>query len=129
MNKINPGCPIKRINTKGGNFALMENHAAIQKSMKNYGVPEEEVFQTVDLFEARNIKGVVKSLLALGRTAKNKGFDGPTIGPKMSEGEKREWTEEELRAGRQGTIGLQMGSNKGATAAGINMGKGRSITD
>lgn len=70
MNKINPGSPIKRINTKGGNFALMENHAAIQKSMKKYGVPEEEVFQTVDLFEARNIKGVVKSLLALGRTVR-----------------------------------------------------------
>jgi len=67
MNKIVPGS-VKRINKKGGNFALMENIAAFQKAMKAYGVPEEEVFQTVDLFEARNVKAVVKSLMALGRT-------------------------------------------------------------
>lgn len=47
----------------------------------------------------------------------------------MSEGEAREWSEDEMRAGRQGTIGLQMGSNKGATAAGVSMGKPRMITD
>lgn len=58
-----------------------------------------------------------------------KSFDGPTIGPKMAEAQHREWTEDELRANRQGIIGLQAGSNKGATQAGINMGKGRSIND
>ena len=35
---------------------------------QNYGVPDEEIFQTVDLFEARNVKQVVKSLMALART-------------------------------------------------------------
>ena len=58
------------MNTKGGGFALMENLAAFQKAIKAYGVPEEEIFQTVDLFEARNIRGVVKSLLSLGRTVR-----------------------------------------------------------
>ena len=48
----------------------MENLAAFQKAIKAYGVPEEEIFQTVDLFEARNIRGVVKSLLSLGRTVR-----------------------------------------------------------
>jgi hypothetical protein len=47
----------------------------------------------------------------------------------MAEAQHREWTEDELRANRQGIIGLQAGSNKGATQAGINMGKGRSIND
>ena len=46
----------------------MENLAAFQKAIKVYGVPEEEIFQTVDLFEARNVKAVVKCLLSLGRT-------------------------------------------------------------
>lgn len=128
MNKIMPGS-VKKINKKGGNFALMENIAAFQKAMKAYGVPEEEVFQTVDLFEARNVKAVVKSLMALGRTCLNKGFDGPTIGPKMAEKQEREWTEDQLREGRQGIIGLQAGSNKGASQAGINIGKPRSILD
>lgn len=128
INKIQPGS-VKRINKKGGNFALMENIAAYQKAIKAYGVPDDEIFQTVDLFEARNIKQVIKSILALGRICLNKGFDGPTIGPKMSEGEKREWTEDDLRAGRQGVIGLQAGSNKGASQAGQNMGKQRMIAD
>lgn len=66
MNKLIPGY-VKKINTKGGNFALMENLAAVQKGMREYGLPEDELFQPVDLFEARNIKAVVKSLAALAR--------------------------------------------------------------
>ena len=66
MNRLIPGY-VKKINTKGGNFALMENLAAVQKGMREYGVPEDELFQPVDLFEARNVKAVVKSLSALAR--------------------------------------------------------------
>ncbi|KAK6106846.1 hypothetical protein QQG55_25870 [Brugia pahangi] len=43
-----------------------------------------------------------------------------------AKGEKREWSEEKLRAGET-IIGLQMGSNKGANASGINMGNTRHI--
>ena len=66
LNKLIPDC-IKRINTKGGKFALMENLEAVQKAMRQYGLPEDELFQPVDLFEARNIRAVVKSLAALAR--------------------------------------------------------------
>ena len=59
----------------------------------------------------------------------NKGFDGPAFGPKMAEQNKREFSEEQLRAGREGVIGLQAGSNKGATQSGTNMGKPRSVHD
>ncbi len=61
--------------------------------------------------------------------AQNKGFDGPILGPKMSEENKRNFTEEENRAARDGHISLQAGQNKGATQAGISMGKGRKIMD
>jgi hypothetical protein len=128
INKLIPGY-VKKINTKGGNFALMENLAAVQKGMREYGVPEDELFQPVDLFEARNVKAVVKSLAALARTCLNKGFEGPAFGPKMAEQNKREFSEDQLRAGREGHIGLQAGSNKGATQSGINMGKPRSVHD
>lgn len=127
VNKLIPGY-VKKINTKGGNFALMENLAAVQKGMREYGLPEDELFQPVDLFEARNVKAVVKSLAALARLCLNKGFDGPAFGPKMSEEHKREFTEEQLRAG-EGHLGLQMGYNKGATQSGINIGKPRSVHD
>jgi hypothetical protein len=128
INKLHPGS-VKRINKKGGNFVLMENIEAFQKAILAYGVPEEEKFQTVDLFEARNVKAVLKCLASLGRTAKNKGFEGPTIGPKMADENKREWSEEQQRQLRDGQISLQAGSNQGASQAGINMGKRRMIQD
>jgi len=128
VNKLIPG-NIKKVNTKGSNFALMENLAAVQKAMRLYGLPEDELFQPVDLFEARNVKAVVKSLSALARLCLNKGFDGPSFGPKMSQENRREFTEEQMRAGRDGHIGLQAGYNKGANQAGINMGKQRSVHD
>lgn len=128
MNKLEPGC-IKKIITKGQNFQLMENHNGIIRSMKNFGVPAEEIYQIPDLFEGRNMKSAFKSLYALGRTATNKGWDGPHLGPTMAKPQKRNFTEEQNRQGRDATIGLQAGQNQGATAAGINMGKGRSVLD
>jgi hypothetical protein len=38
-----------------------------QAALKKYGVPEEEIFQTADLFERRNIPQVTLCLYALGR--------------------------------------------------------------
>lgn len=38
-----------------------------QAALKAYGVPQEEIFQTADLFERRNIPQVVLSLYALAR--------------------------------------------------------------
>ena len=46
----------------------------------------------------------------------------------MSQENKREFSEDQLRAG-EGHVGLQAGFNKGASQAGINMGKPRSIND
>lgn len=57
MNKLTPGC-IKKIQAKGTNFQLMENIQRFQDGMKKYGVPQEEIFQTADLFERRNIPQV-----------------------------------------------------------------------
>lgn len=49
------------------------------------------------------------------------GFNGPTIGPKPQEKNIREFSEEQLKAG-QGIIGLQAGTNKCATQAGMGSG-------
>jgi len=88
MNKLLPGsCP--KINTTGSNFKLMENLNAVQKAMKKYGVPEEDVFQTVDLFEKRNIPQVTQGIMALGRTCYlHPEYPGPYLGPKPSEEQK-----------------------------------------
>lgn len=128
INKLMPG-RIKKIATKGLAFQLMENHTAIQKAMKEYGVIQEEIYQTPDLFEGRNVRSAINSLFSLGRTASNKGYDGPTLGPKMAEEHKREFTEEQNRQGRDAAVGLQAGQNQGASQAGLSMGKQRMVLD
>ncbi|KAG8328501.1 hypothetical protein J6590_001174 [Homalodisca vitripennis] len=117
INKIVPGS-VKKIQTKGTNFQLMENIQRFQAAIKKYGVPEEEIFQTADLFERRNIPQVTLCLYALGRiTQLHPEYTGPRLGPKMAEKQERQFTDEQLRAS-EGHLGLQMGFNKGASQSG-----------
>ena len=46
----------------------MGSKKAFLAAIKKYGVPDEEVFQTPDLFEGRNIPQVTLSLYSLART-------------------------------------------------------------
>jgi len=116
-NKLVPGS-VKKIQTKGTNFQLMENVQRFQAAIKAYGVPQEEIFQTADLFERRNIPQVTLCLYALGRiTQKHPEYTGPSLGPKMAEKNERTFTEDQLRAS-EGQVNLQMGYNKGATQSG-----------
>ena len=117
INKIAPGS-VKKIQERGTNFQLMENIQRFQDAIKKYGVPQEEIFQTADLFEKRNIAQVVLSLYALGRiTQKHPEYTGPSLGPKMADKNERSFTEEQLRA-HEGQLNLQMGYNKGASQSG-----------
>ncbi|XP_070568592.1 myophilin-like [Ptychodera flava] len=129
-NVLEPGS-VKKINTnKGQSFKLRENIEQFQKFAKNYGVPEVDVFQVVDLFEKGNIAQFTQCIFAVGRLAQTKpGYSGPALGPKQAMENKREWTDEQLQQQKQmkSEIGLQMGSNKGASQAGQNFGLGRQI--
>ncbi|XP_071529442.1 muscle-specific protein 20 isoform X1 [Panulirus ornatus] len=119
INKIAPGS-VKKIQTSGGSFKLMENIQRFQEAIKKYGVPHEEIFQTADLYERRNIPQVVLCLFSLGRiTQKHPEYEGPALGPKMADESKRDWDEDQQRLLRDGQIGLQMGQNKGATQSGM----------
>lgn len=66
MNKIKPGL-VPKINESGGQFKMMENVNNFQKALKEYGVPDQDVFQTVDLFEKKDISQVTNTFFALGR--------------------------------------------------------------
>ncbi len=66
MNKIKPGA-VAKISTKGGAFVLRENIQLFQNAARAYGVPDNELFQTVDLFEKKNIAQVTLAIHALGR--------------------------------------------------------------
>lgn len=66
-------------------FHKMENISAYLRACTVLGVPTHELYQTVDLFEAKNLKAVAINLHALGRLVQQMpGFDGPTLGVKMS---------------------------------------------
>ena len=66
MNKLQPKA-VAKITTKGGGFALRENVSAFCDAARKYGVPDNELFQTVDLFEKKNIAQVTLAVHALGR--------------------------------------------------------------
>lgn len=70
MNKLQPGA-VAKICTSGGGFKLRENVSAFQNAARAYGLPDAELFQTVDLFEKRNIAQVTQCIHALGRQVIN----------------------------------------------------------
>ncbi|XP_003737988.1 muscle-specific protein 20 [Galendromus occidentalis] len=121
MNAISPGS-IKKYHTSGTHFKKMENLTKFTIACKEYGVDEADLFQSVDLWERRNIPQVSQCILALGRTCySHQEYAGPCLGPRPADRQVRQFTREQLRAG-QSTINLQYGTNKGATQSGQNFG-------
>lgn len=66
INKLKPGA-VAKVNESGGQFKMMENINNFQKALKDYGVPDIDVFQTVDLYEKKDIGNVTNTMFALGR--------------------------------------------------------------
>merc|ERR1719259_662403 len=87
---------------QGPAFLLMENVQSFLAAAKKYGVPDEEVFQTPDLFEGRNLPQVSLCLFSLGRATQNHPeYTGPSLGPKMATKNERNFTDEQIRQGLQ----------------------------
>ncbi|CAH8491894.1 unnamed protein product [Schistosoma curassoni] len=117
-----------KANTMTAPFKQMENIQTFLNAAVAYGVPRASLFQTVDLYELRNMPQVLNTLLQLGTECQRNNFNGPVCGPKPTYENKREFTEEQLRAS-EGIIGLQAGTNKCASQAGMSHGGPRHITD
>lgn len=127
INKLQPGS-VPKINTNKMAFKMMENIGKFLDAINAYGVSTQESFQTVDLFEAENMNQVVNTIHALGRKAGSKGFRGASLGPKEAAKNVRAHDPNEQKILSQSTIGLQMGSNRGASQAGMTpYGLGRQI--
>lgn len=126
-----PNKPIKSIKFSGMAFKQMEQISLFLKAAENYGVTKTDMFQTVDLFEGKDLAAVQRTLMALGSLAITKD-DGHYKGDtswfhKKAQENKREFTDEQLSEGKN-IIGLQMGTNKGASQAGMtSYGLGRQI--
>eukprot|EP01101_Sappina_pedata_P002650 TRINITY_DN12870_c0_g1_i1.p2 TRINITY_DN12870_c0_g1~~TRINITY_DN12870_c0_g1_i1.p2 ORF type:complete len:155 (+),score=91.49 TRINITY_DN12870_c0_g1_i1:165-629(+) len=81
-NKIRPDS-IKKINKGKMPFMQMENIGNYLNVVTSFGVAKTDLFQTVDLFESKNMTSVLNHLYALGRRAHSiPGFNGPSINAK-----------------------------------------------
>ncbi|KAJ3090078.1 Calponin-3, partial [Quaeritorhiza haematococci] len=109
-------------------FKQMENINTFLQGADKLGVPKSDLFQTIDLYESKNMNQVIDSIFAISRHAVKHGFNGPLLGPKLAEKREVNFTEEQLQQGKN-IIGLQMGFAGGANQSGISYGGRRQIMD
>lgn len=117
INVIQPGS-VKKINESKMAFKMMENIGNFLSACEAYGLVKADLFQTVDLYEGENIPQFVNGIHALGRKVGKKNPSLPSLGPKEADKNARAFTEQQLKEG-SAIIGLQMGSNRGASQAGM----------
>ncbi|XP_030060064.1 transgelin-3 [Microcaecilia unicolor] len=124
MNSLYPDgkAPIPKVSSSKMAFRQMEHISQFLRAAEDYGVRATDIFQTVDLWEGKNMAAVQRTLMALGSLAitKNDGLyrGDPSWFFRKAQENRRAFSAEQLRHG-QNIIGLQMGSNKGATQSGM----------
>jgi len=118
-NKIKPGV-VAKISAMKMPFKQMENIANYLNACTALGMPTFESFQTVDLFENKNMLAVVTNLHSLGRRAQIvPGFTGPALGAKLADANKRNFTAEQLAEAKAAPTLMGKGSHGGASQAGM----------
>ncbi|XP_028322978.1 transgelin-like [Gouania willdenowi] len=114
--------PIRTIKSSSMAFKQMEQISLFLKAAEGYGISTMDMFQTVDLYEGKDLAAVQRALMALGCLAVTKddgNYKGdPNWFPRKAQENKREFSEEQLTEGKN-VIGLQMGTNKGASQSGM----------
>ncbi|NWI16849.1 TAGL2 protein, partial [Crypturellus soui] len=140
--------PVGKIQASAMAFKQMEQISQFLQAAERYGIAATDIFQTVDLWEGecprgdagggdlgdggadpavaflagKNMACVQRTLMNLGSLAVAKGeglFVGdPNWFPKKSQENRRVFSEDKLKEG-QSVIGLQMGTNRGASQAGM----------
>ena len=99
-------------------FKEYDNINHFIKGCSDHGVSEKDLFVTLDLHEGNNLAQVIATLYALDRKAQKSGCKIPVLSPKESEGKARVFSKEQI-ADSSKIISLQMGSNAGASQAGM----------
>uniref|UniRef100_A0A8C8SFW2 Transgelin n=1 Tax=Pelusios castaneus TaxID=367368 RepID=A0A8C8SFW2_9SAUR len=114
--------PVAKIQSSSMAFKQMEQISQFLRAAEHYGIAPTDIFQTVDLWEGKNMACVQRTLMNLGGLAVTR-EDGLFVGdpnwfPKKSRENRRDFSEDKLKEG-QNVIGLQMGTNRGASQAGM----------
>ncbi|XP_067222370.1 transgelin isoform X2 [Chanodichthys erythropterus] len=127
INSLCKDKPVKKIQSSGMAFKQMEQVSQFLNAAERYGVIKTDMFQTVDLWEGKDLAAVQRTLMALGSIAVTKD-DGAFRGDpnwffKKAQENRRDFSDYQMKEGKN-VIGLQMGSNKGASQSGMT-GYGR----
>lgn len=102
VNALEPGT-IKKIHEENLNrFKKTENIFNFLQAGKKWGCTEQDMFQTVDLYEERNMNQVLNGIYAVARKVQDRINDNsiPTLGPKEAKYNPRNFTEEQLNKGK-----------------------------
>jgi len=78
MNKVYPGI-VPKINERGNSFKQMENIEAYLEACRSLGLRSTDLFNTVDLFEEKNISLVITNIHVLAGFLERSGWDGPVM--------------------------------------------------
>ena len=82
-------------------FKQMENVAHYIDACAQLGVPAQDLFQTVDLYEGRDMQAVVRNVHSLGRVAQTlPSFEGPHLGARLAKTNARSFSEAQLAEAR-----------------------------
>ncbi|CEG81053.1 Putative Vacuolar biogenesis protein [Rhizopus microsporus] len=69
-------------------FVQMENISIFLKGAEALGVPKHDLFQTIDLYEKKNMTQVVDSIYAISRYGYKAGTCSNYLGPKLADKQK-----------------------------------------
>ncbi|KAJ3219059.1 hypothetical protein HK099_004826 [Clydaea vesicula] len=106
-------------------FKQMENIGNFLAKMSFLGVPAHSMFQTVDLYEGKNVIQVTQSIFALSRNVHQFGFR--LLGPKLAEKNERKFTEDQINQSKAAVPLLSGFVSK--NSSGITMGGVRQVYD
>ena len=83
------------------NAKRMEVVGRYLDAIRQIGVPEHDLFNSVDLVNGKDMRAVVRSLHSLGRVAQRiEGFEGPHLGAKLAQRNNRTFSEAQLAEAR-----------------------------
>ncbi|KAL1933831.1 hypothetical protein VTP01DRAFT_7921 [Rhizomucor pusillus] len=109
-------------------FVQMENIAHFLAGADKLGVPKHDLFQTIDLYEKKNMTQVVDTIFAVSRYAYKAGTCTTFLGPKLADKRDVNFSEEVLNAGKGIYNTFQYGNTKGANQSGMIFGARREIS-
>lgn len=100
-------------------FMQMENISGfLHFSATRLGIPQHDLFQTIDLYERKNILQVVQSIHTFSRYAVQQGLlEARYLGPKMATSKSREFSQEQLNEAKNHVNTLQYGKFSGGAYA------------